>query len=211
MAKIILVRHGYSVYNKEDRFAGQLDIPLDEIGVTQAESVCRYIIDNYRVDKVYSSCLSRAYNTVKKIGDHFNIEIIKSKEISELDVGVWGGMKFSDVEKIYPEAFKKYKESPAGNGCVGGECFNDLIKRSTSYMEKIANENKGKTIVVGTHGGVIKSLLCKWGGHNPENLKELPIVPNASITIVNYENGKAEFEVIGYDDYLEITTTYKLP
>ena len=69
MVKFIIVRHGYSVFNKERRFTGHVDAPLDERGIEQAKRNAEYVIANYKIDCIYSSDLSRAYHTVKPIAD----------------------------------------------------------------------------------------------------------------------------------------------
>ena len=112
MTTFILVRHGESMANKTKSYAGHIDIPLSEEGFLQAEAVSRYIEENFKVDAVYSSDLSRAYNTIKPFADKCNLAIEKRKELREVNVGLLQGMSFDDVEKEYPGLFSKIKEKP---------------------------------------------------------------------------------------------------
>ena len=69
-------------------------------------------------------------------------------------------------------------------------------------MEKIAAENEGKTVIVGTHGGIVRALRVAWMGLPLSKMQEVPHVPNSSVTVVDYENGRAEFSLVGYNDHL---------
>ena len=69
--------------NKEKKFTGQLDLPLDVVGFFQADSIRDYILKEYKVDKIFSSDLQRAYDTVKPLADALQIEIVTSKALRE--------------------------------------------------------------------------------------------------------------------------------
>lgn len=203
MVRFIIVRHGYSIGNKSRKFSGQWDVPLDEIGYEQAESVCEYISKNFEIDGIYSSDLCRAYDTVKPLGEALGMEIKKCRELREVDVGLWQGKFIEDVEKEFPDGYKLYRENAGLSKFDGGESFVDLMNRGRDIFEKIALENDEKTIVVGTHGGVIRTLRAAWNGIAPENIKDIPQVPNASVTIALYEgNGKVTWEKIGDASHL---------
>ena len=73
MVRFVIVRHGLSIYNKERKFTGQSDIPLDEIGFEQAQNTANYILKNYKIDKIYSS-------DSKKIENKINLNIEKFTE-----------------------------------------------------------------------------------------------------------------------------------
>lgn len=209
MVTFIIVRHGYSAFNKENRFSGQADIDLDEIGYSQADSVAKYVLKNYDIDCIYSSDLIRAYNTAKPVADVLNLPIIQEKGLRELDVGLWEGMLIKDVAEKYTDSFNLYKSNIGLARPDGGESYPELAERVSNVFSKIANNNDGKTILVATHGGVIRTLRCAWLGIPKEEYKDVPHVPNASITIAEYEDSKGRFVKIGIDDYLEEKTTEK--
>ena len=202
MVKFILVRHGFSMGNKEKKFSGQMDVPLDEAGLRQAESVSEYIYRTFKVDKIYSSDLCRAFDTVKPLAKALNIEIIKAKAFREVDVGLWQGRLIEDVKKEYPESFRLYKEKPGIARFDGGETYGECQKRALDEIEKIAKENDGKTIVIGTHGGVVRNLRAAFTKTPLESTEAIPHVPNASITVAEYQDGKFTLEIVGLTDYL---------
>lgn len=202
MTKFIIVRHGYSVANKEKRFAGQLDIDLDERGLAQAQSVADYIVENFKVDSIYSSDLIRTVKTVKPTAEKLGLEVNKCTELREVDVGFWQGKLFEEIEKEYPENFELYKKTPGLCRFDGGENYSDCLYRTKDLLDKLAEENEGKTIVIGTHGGVIRTLRAYLKNIPMSKLQDLPHVPNASITIVEYNNGEIKLVEEGYAEHL---------
>ncbi len=207
MVTFIIIRHGYSMGNKEKRFSGQMDLPLDAVGHAQAISTADYIVNNFQVDSIYSSDLSRAYETVKPIADALGVTVVKRKDLREVDVGEWEGKLIEEVENEYPESFALYKKS-AGLACFdGGESYADAMHRGRAAFEQIAAENEGKTIVVGTHGGIIRTLRAAWDNVPLDKIKDIPHVPNSSITVAEYNNGSIKWREIGYIEHLTDKTT----
>ena len=203
MTTFILVRHGESMANKTKSYAGHIDIPLSEEGFLQAEAVSRYIEENFKVDAVYSSDLSRAYNTIKPFADKCNLAIEKRKELREVNVGLLQGMSFDDVEKEYPDLFIKIKEKPDLFRYPEGESYRDVAKRGGAIFEEMAKKNPGKTVLVASHNGFLRTSLCTLTGLALSELETVTGFPNASVTVLNYEGGKAEVLIKGFAGYLE--------
>ncbi|MBO7208124.1 MAG: histidine phosphatase family protein, partial [Clostridia bacterium] len=130
MVTFVIVRHGYSKGNKEKRFSGQMDVPLDEIGLSQAEAVAQYITENFKIDKIYSSDLSRAVDTVKPIAQKLGIPVNKVKELREADVGEWQGLLIETIKEQYAESFEFYRQNPGLARFDGGESYKELMDRS---------------------------------------------------------------------------------
>ncbi len=202
MVTFIIIRHGYSQGNKEKRFSGQLDVPLDDIGVLQAKSVAEYVLENFKVDSIYSSDLSRAYETVKPIGDVLGLEVQKCKELREVDVGKWQGKLVEDIKKEDLEGFESYRTNPGLFIFEGGESYIAAMERAALALDKIARENEGKTVVIGTHGGIVRTLRASWNNIPAEGIKDIPHVLNASVTVAEYDKGNVRWLQIGYSDHL---------
>ena len=202
MTRFIIIRHGYSQGNKEKRFSGQKDVPLDDAGIVQAKDTAEYVLNHYTVDSVYSSDLCRAYDTVKPIADALDKQVMTCKDLREVDVGNWTGVPFAEVAEKYPEKFAAYKQAPGLNQFRDGESFAEVRDRALRAMAEIAAQNEGKTVVVGTHGGVIRILRGEWTGVGLDKLQDVPHVPNCSVTVVDYENGRANILLVGYNDHL---------
>ena len=209
MVKFVIIRHGYSVSNKERMFAGQMDVKLDELGLSQAEDTAKYILENYKIDAVYSSDLCRAVDTAKPLADALGLPVITYKELREISAGCWEGMYISEVKDKYPEKFAKGANDVGNARCGDGETTAELIERGRKIFQKIARENEGKTVAIATHGGLIRAVRCMWLGISLDDMKDVPHVANASVTEVLYDNetDKAELTVIGYSEHLNNKVT----
>lgn len=206
MTTLLFVRHGFSVTNKSGKFTGQLDVPLAEVGELQAQQVSKYIYDNFEVDALYSSDSQRAVNTISPLADALGKKINLNKNLRELDVGKWQGEYVEDVKNNFAQRFADYQRDPWNNKCDGGESFEDMYNRAIDEIEKIVADNEDKTVVIATHGGVIKVLRCVWSGIDTSLLSTLEHVSNASLTIVKYIDNKYILENIGYDKFLTQST-----
>lgn len=207
MVKFVIIRHGYSKNNKEKKFTGQCDVPLDVVGFEQANDTCKYVVENFDIDVIYSSDLIRAIDTATPIANALNLPITKVKELRELDVGKWGDLTFEQVKERYPKEYEHYVSDVGNAGCVGGESYADLVERSDKIMRKLAKENGGKTVLISTHGGFIRCLRSAWLNIPLGEIKNIPHVPNASVTVVEFDGESAKFTLIGYDKHLNNKVT----
>ena len=145
MTTFILVRHGESMANKTKSYAGHIDIPLSEEGFLQAEAVSRYIEENFKVDAVYSSDLSRAYNTIKLFADKCNLAIEKRKELSNAVT----------IEVTY--------NYDGDTGKVGTIHFTEDIIRNHSYIFNINVSN-----VYSSSYAYIWTVKTAYGSYNTQ-------------------------------------------
>lgn len=210
MTKIILVRHGYSVANKGNLFAGHTDVELSDIGYKQAELVSDYILANYKVDAVYTSDLQRASNTVKKVADSLNLPLQKTTAFREIFAGEWETLSFDEIAVKFPDKYAIWITNTGLARCPGGENMFELQERAFNKMLEIAKTHEGQTVVIGTHAGVIRALQCAVEKVTLESMKDITWVPNASISLLKFENGEFTPEFWGYNDYLEELKT-KIP
>ena len=202
MTKLLLIRHGYSSGNKDSRFSGQIDLPLSEEGLHQAELVCDYIEKSYQVDAIYSSDLVRAVDTVKPLAAALDLPIQIYPELREINEGVWQGQLMTEVQAKEPEAYAYYKANLGLYQFEGGECYTTLLQRLLPMIDKIVADNPGKTVVIGTHGAVVRGLLSVWQGIPLERLLEVPRVPNGTITEVEIDADSVRVVNLGFGDYL---------
>ena len=89
----------------------------------------------------------------------------------------------------------------------GGESYAQARERAVREFHKLAEENEGKTVMVATHGGIVRNLIAAWLDVSLERLTDVPRVSNASVTVAEYEGGKAKLTLIGYTDHLVDKTT----
>lgn len=204
MTTFIIVRHGFSTYNRERRFTGHADAPLEDIGVRQAQRNADYVLAHYHIDRIYSSDLQRAYMTALPVAQALDLPIHTSDQLRELYLGRWEGRYIADIKREQPEAFARYRLNLADSCGEGGETKAQFRDRVTAAFASIAAENDGKTVFVAAHGGTIRYLCAAWMGIPVERAKEIPAILNASLTVVDYDpaTARADFRLVSYNEHL---------
>ncbi len=187
--RIILVRHGQSMGNLVHSFLGHTDLPLTELGHAQAEKTAELLLD-YNIDVLYSSDLQRAYMTAEHIADKKGLSIIADPQMREIYAGEWENMLFSDIESKYPKEFAVWRNDIGSARCNGGESFTELYDRIIKEVTRIAEQNDGLTVCIATHATPIRCVRLKAHGFDFDKAKDLGWTQNASVTIVDFEDGK---------------------
>ena len=203
MTTILIVRHGQSQSNLNKTFAGQSDSPLTPLGFEQAELAAKYL-EGFHFDAVYSSPLSRAYDTAVTIIKDKPLEIICDDDLRETCLGDWEGLSIDMVREEYQRWRTEYNYAPHK-----GENTYQVRERIGRALDKIAHENEGKTVLVASHGGCIRLLPSYYSGNDDSLIASTPIASNVSITTVIYKNGVGRVEKYAFDGYLgEIKTVF---
>ena len=195
---LLFIRHGQSMANVSGVFAGQLDVSLSELGRKQAEELKEYLLSKYKIDAIYSSDLSRAYETALPIAMALGLSIQKDSALREIDGGKWEGMYIPDIAKSYPEDFQTWESDIGLARCTGGESFKEVQTRGLQTVLRIARENDGKCVVIATHAAMIRALTCAFRGLPLTEMQHIPFVPNASLSEVRFQRGA--FEIVSYAD-----------
>lgn len=170
--KIYLARHGETDYNKEQRYQGFLDIELNETGRSQAKEAGKSI--NVKFDVVYSSPLIRAQETACLISGWKRDEIITDDRIKEINLGMYEGMKYMEVDDEFRKFFVKPEEYV---GINGAESFESLFARVWEFLNEIVEkyEKTDKNILVLSHGAAIHAMLCQIQETKLEDFWEYPV------------------------------------
>ncbi|MBQ8323480.1 MAG: histidine phosphatase family protein [Clostridia bacterium] len=206
---LILIRHGESSANGKGFFAGHLDIELSEKGEKQAALTARYVAENYKVDKIYSSDLKRAYATAKPLAQAREKEIVATAGLREIYAGTWQGLCFDELQTRYADSYGVWLRDIGNAACPSGETVKELAARIWEAVLDIVKENEGKTVAVVTHATPIRTLLCRWKGLPLSEMKNVPWVSNASVTVVKYRNGEWTVEKESADEQLaEMKTSF---
>ena len=187
---MIFVRHGYSVANEEERFAGHSDFPLASLGHEQARLVAEYITKHEKIDKIYSSGLLRTTETVQPTADALSLPIIAEHGLREIFAGEWEGQKFVDIYNNFNDDFSVWLNDLAHVRCTGGESTEELFERVSETIVRLGEKNDGKTLLLSTHATPMRVVDAFASGENFEHIAEHKAPPNASLHIYEYENGK---------------------
>lgn len=207
MTTLLLIRHGQSLANHERRFAGHTDAPLTETGLKQAELTAMYIKENYNISKVYASDLSRAFETGKCISATCGVELIPDKNLREIYAGKWEGMKFDDIISTYSNDYDVWLNDIGNAKCTEGESPKELAERFLTALTMIAKENDGKTVAIATHATTIRVTQSIVQTGSLAEMKNIPWVTNASVSELEYSNGKWEFKKVSISDHLSSLPT----
>ena len=208
---MIFVRHGFSVANAEERFAGHSDFPLDAVGHAQARCVAEYITKNEKhIDAVYSSGLLRTTETVLPTAEALGMPVLFDLGLREIFAGDWEGLKFSEIHERYRESFDTWLHDLANVRCDGGESIEELFARVTSAVCALGEANDGKTLLLATHATPLRVIECFSDGDSYKEIASHKSPPNASIHIYRYENGALTPEKKNIVSHLEGMIT-KLP
>jgi alpha-ribazole phosphatase len=184
--KLILVRHGETAWNKEERFRGRMNIPLNADGILQAKLAADFL-GRYKIDLIYSSPMKRALQTADEIRRGRNIEMKIDEGIADMNFGQWEGMKVSEVKEKYPELFATWISTPHMCQIPGGESFKMVLERSLKTVDKICELKDIKTVLIVTHRVVTMLLLCHFLGLDLSRFWDIRQNPTA-INIISFEN-----------------------
>ena len=215
MTKLILTRHGQSVWNSENRFTGWVDVDLSEKGVLEAEKSGQFIKDlDIKIDISYTSCLKRAIKTLTTILKKNNLELKFNTawQLNERHYGdLTGFNKEETMKKIGEEQFKKYrrswdipppildessKYSPHNNPLYKGiknipnaESLKDTYERVVPYFEMNMKKHlkQNKNVLLSAHGNTIRALGKKIFNISDKSINLLEI-PTGNPLVINFDN-----------------------
>lgn len=183
---IYLARHGRTAYNDEGRFQGQGPVPLDEVGVQQAEELGE-LAREYGFRALWASPLLRARQTAEAVAARIGLPIQWDARLMETDTGDWTDRSFADVRAEDPEAFDGWLQGKPGFAFPGGESFEQQADRVTAALEEI--ERGPKPALVVCHGMAIRVALARRRGLDGPG----PNAP-ANGSIVPYDDGDGGIE-----------------
>lgn len=160
--KIILVRHGETDWNREQRYQGHKDIAMNDAGRTQARDIAARL-ESEKVEAIFSSDLSRTLETAAIIAEYHKLPIRIDSRFREMAFGEWEGLTFKEVYAKYPAEFREWCANTGAFRVPGGESVEDLLARVWPALLEISQCHRN-TVVVSTHGGVLRALLYHLQG-----------------------------------------------
>src|SRR5262245_20398598 len=105
--RFILIRHGETEWNKDDRFRGRSDIPLNETGIAQARKIAARL-ESYKISAVYASPLPRAIQTALPLAESHHLKIQETADLLDIDYGAWEGMARDEIHAKFPGLYEKW-------------------------------------------------------------------------------------------------------
>jgi broad specificity phosphatase PhoE len=187
--RLLLVRHGETDWNREGRFQGQIDIPLNDNGLAQAEAARRFLAD-VPIQRAWSSVMARPRRTAEVILEsHPHIELAVSEGLVEIGHGLWEGRLEREIAADWPELLADWKVAPHTVQMPDGETIHNVWERAIASWEAIARSMEdGQTGLVVAHDAVNKTILCALLGLSPAHIWAVK-QGNGGVTVVDYPHG----------------------
>jgi len=197
--KLILVRHGETLSNRENRVQGITDTELSDYGRMQVEKLAESLRSE-PIDGIISSPLKRAYQTAQAICKFHKASIEVESRLQEMNHGDFENVSIAELREKHLPFLKQWFSDPASVAMPNGESLYDLQMRAWSAIEKIIG-NSNNTLVV-SHGMTIMTILCKIKNLDLSHAREM-LVNVASKTSVEYKNGKGVITTFNDTSYLK--------
>jgi len=201
MNKLILLRHGQSQWNLENRFTGWKNVPLTEKGEAEAKKAGELIRKhNISIDRVFSSVLERANRTaeiaIKKaelnnLLENNKIIMTSSEKLNERDYGDLVGLNKQETAdkfgKDQVHIWRRSYDTPPPNG----ESLKDVVERVSPYVKENIKPliDKGENILIAAHGNSLRAMMIELGMYKPEKISNIEL-PTGSPLCINLDQGR---------------------
>jgi broad specificity phosphatase PhoE len=170
---ILLVRHGETDWNLENRVQGHSDRPLNDTGRAQARALAEQLADE-PLDAVYASDLMRARDTARAVAATHGLPVLAMPELREKNFGTWEGMTDVEIRERFPQA----ASGPWGDA----ETTDDVADRVLEALHGIAERHPGGRVLAVSHGGPLRAVLRRC------EVPDGPVV-NCHVVRIAVENG----------------------
>ena len=200
MNKLVLLRHGQSQWNLENRFTGWKDVPLTQKGIEEANNAGLLLKKNkINIDKVFSSVLERANKTAEIALNASGIENLfengiliyeKDQRLNERDYGDLVGLNKAETAdkfgKQQVQIWRRSYDTPPPNG----ESLKDVVNRVSPYFTKAIKPYilDKKNVLIAAHGNSLRAIMIEVGMYKPEEISSIEL-PTGSPLCLIYENG----------------------
>ena len=199
--RLILLRHGETVWNRENRIQGHLDSPLNDTGIAQAEALAQRLAGE-TFDALYSSDLGRARETAERIARRTGHAIVFDAGMRERNLGILQALTRAEAQAIHPEIYSRYRTLGPDYALPGGESAQQFVTRVVTSFTCIANQFPGKTVVAMTHGGALDAMYRHVTGSPLRGARMTPLL-NASHNLFHYTHGLWSLQVWGDVGHLQ--------
>jgi broad specificity phosphatase PhoE len=185
---ILLARHGETDWNREGRFQGHADPPLNRTGRDQAVELSVALMAE-DLAAVYSSPLRRALETAEILAASRELEPVIVAALQEVDVGSWSGLTRTEVEQRFPEQYARWLDY--GQGWEDGETYDEMGTRVVAALLELATAHDGERVLAVTHGGPIRAAFAFAAGtSHAEARRNGPQVGNVFVAEFVVEDGE---------------------
>ena len=163
MTNLVLIRHGETVWHRENRYAGRTDIPLSPRGHEQAERLASWAA-SARLAAIWVSPLLRARQTAEPSERATRLKSHVDPRLKEIDFGQGEGLTRAEIQRSFPEAFAAFEADPAAHPLPGGENPQHVAERGVACLRQIVRTHPDGRVLVVAHNTLIRLALCELMG-----------------------------------------------
>ncbi|MGA7168184.1 MAG: histidine phosphatase family protein [Candidatus Sulfotelmatobacter sp.] len=191
MTRLVLVRHGETVWHAECRYAGSTDIALSERGLNQAQQLAKWAA-KADLAAIWVSPLRRARETADPSESATNISAHVDSRLREIDFGRGEGLTNMEIRRSLPEAFEAYQTDPFAHPLPGGEDPRTVLRRAIECLHEIERLHSHGRVLVVTHNTVIRLALCELLGVPLSRYRIVfPSIENSALSEIRLHQGQA--------------------
>jgi 2,3-bisphosphoglycerate-dependent phosphoglycerate mutase len=165
-ATLLLIRHADT--GERRRLCGSYDVPIDNKGRRQLESLCRRPALYPPPDALYASTLLRARQVGEALARAWGVDLRLEDDLREIHCGDFEGVELSELQRTHPDVWARNQaQSDEAFGWPGGESYREFHRRVIRQLARIAADHPGQRIAIVTHTGVITQVLAAVKGRSP--------------------------------------------
>jgi broad specificity phosphatase PhoE len=179
--RILLARHGETVFNVEGRWQGQSDSPLTERGLAQARELARALADE-PIAAVYSSDLGRAVDTATEVARLHELTVTTDRRLREIDTGAWTGKGRAEITVEFPGGLEAWATRPTSMRLPEGETIAEAQRRALAFFADRMPDHANQTVAVISHGAITQTILVRAMGGSLDDLWLKQRVDNCQIS-----------------------------
>jgi len=184
-SRLLLLRHGETAANIDLIYQGQGDSPLSELGIKESEKLAEALKSEPLAD-IYSSTLSRSYETAKLIASYHKLDVIKVPELKERHYGVFEGLAFQEIKHKYSDLYQQWLHHPDQAQIPQAETLEELQSRGVAAVENIIKRHKDQTVCVVGHGGINRCILFHYMNLTLDNFWRIK-QDNCCVNIIEFD------------------------
>lgn len=187
MTTLLLARHGETDWNRDNRFQGHADPPLNDAGRRQAAALAEKLAVE-RLAAIYSSPLRRAVESAEIVAARHGLQPQTVEALREVDVGSWQGLTRREIESRFPEQFRRWLSYE--QGWEDGETYAEMGARVVPALVELGTRHGSKRILALTHGGPIRAAIAAANGiSHAEARRREPVVGNCVVVELDARDG----------------------
>ena len=200
MLELCIVRHGETAWNRELRFQGQSNVPLNAIGLAQAERVADALGDE-SFDRILSSDLDRAVQTAMPLAQRLGTVPRPHRGWREQSFGVFEGLTAPVIRQRYATLWTQWARHDAEFAITGGESPRHVEQRILGVLNALDDQYRGERLAIFTHGGIL-DVLWRLAQGEPMSGPRRCDIPNGGINRLRWQRGTLSIEQWAEADHL---------